>query len=734
MRARLATAIGAIVFLVLAGTGVSFAYWSTSASTSGSVAVASPSTTNCVSPTRLVNGSFESPNISPNLYSQLAPNLVPGWAVLNDNVIEVWRGQSAIVPPTGAQLAELNGNAFGTLYQDVATVPGQTLRWSVQHRGREGVDGMRVSVNATGGALVQQDQFTDPVGPWVLHTGAYVVPAGQTSTRISLVPVSTANNNVSIGNLIDDVTLGSGPCLQASSVISNVTTGGSSYKVGDVVQYTTTVTNIGGAPATPSTISAVVPANLTYLAGSLIVDGTARTDAAGDDVASYASGTNTVAATIGYGATAAAGGIVSPDQIVTFSFRATIGVGAAGGNLSFAATAGYTDLFAPSWPLSAVSPTLTTAVAPAADVAMSVIASPNATAGTGKVWSFRVTNNGPATAIAASVAVTVPTGLTGTPTVVRSATSAGGATTACTPATGAVRTCAVGDLTSGDSRIITVTGVIPASPTGLFPATAVASTTTYDSNAANNTVVNNAIDVTAPSTPGTPIASATTGTQTTLTWTASTDNVAVTGYRIFRNGVQIGTSATNSYTATGLTAGQPYYFWVQAVDAVPNVSAASGGRGVVTTLGTGRYQINYVLGNLCLGAASIADDAQVQTLACNGASGNQRWLFTTDGTTADGINYLVSPQDGPTREIRVVSNNTANSIKIVADQDGTSRKDWVLLVDWDAATNQAYLAIKSTYSLRCLDVNGSSVTPGVQLQQNDCNASTAQRFRLTAAP
>ena len=131
---------------------------------------------------------------------------------------------------------------------------------------------------------------------------------------------------------------------------------------------------------------------------------------------------------------------------------------------------------------------------------------------------------------------------------------------------------------------------------------------------------------------------------------------------------------------TGLTAGQPYYFWVQAVDAAGNVSAASGGTPFITTLGTGRYLVNYVNGGLCVGAASDLEDAQVQTLTCNSASNNQRWQFVVSGG-----GYIVSPQNGANRDWRVTTNNTTDGTKIFADESAASRKTWTLFVDWDAA-------------------------------------------------
>jgi chitodextrinase len=62
----------------------------------------------------------------------------------------------------------------------------------------------------------------------------------------------------------------------------------------------------------------------------------------------------------------------------------------------------------------------------------------------------------------------------------------------------------------------------------------------------------------------------------TLSWTASTDNVGVTGYDVYRNGTKVGTSQTATYTDSGLSAGTTYSYAVDAYDAAGNVSAKSG--------------------------------------------------------------------------------------------------------------------------------------------------------------
>ncbi|MFP4017130.1 MAG: fibronectin type III domain-containing protein, partial [Halanaerobiales bacterium] len=60
-----------------------------------------------------------------------------------------------------------------------------------------------------------------------------------------------------------------------------------------------------------------------------------------------------------------------------------------------------------------------------------------------------------------------------------------------------------------------------------------------------------------------------------LTWGASTDNVGVVGYRIYRNGTEIGTSTTTTYRDTGLSPNTQYRYTVSAYDEAGNVSFMS---------------------------------------------------------------------------------------------------------------------------------------------------------------
>ena len=85
-------------------------------------------------------------------------------------------------------------------------------------------------------------------------------------------------------------------------------------------------------------------------------------------------------------------------------------------------------------------------------------------------------------------------------------------------------------------------------------------------------------DTTPPTAPHTLTAGVTGNTQIEVTWRRAQDNVAVTGYRIYRNGSSTPhvSLAVTHYTDTGLTPGTTYTYTVRAVDAAGNESAPSG--------------------------------------------------------------------------------------------------------------------------------------------------------------
>lgn len=87
------------------------------------------------------------------------------------------------------------------------------------------------------------------------------------------------------------------------------------------------------------------------------------------------------------------------------------------------------------------------------------------------------------------------------------------------------------------------------------------------------TDMNTPTDSTAPSIPGSSSATAASSTQISLSWAASTDNVRVNAYKIYRDSVLLTTTTATSYLDTNLTPSTAYSYGVSAYDPAGNESS-----------------------------------------------------------------------------------------------------------------------------------------------------------------
>ncbi len=94
-------------------------------------------------------------------------------------------------------------------------------------------------------------------------------------------------------------------------------------------------------------------------------------------------------------------------------------------------------------------------------------------------------------------------------------------------------------------------------------------------------------DQTVPSVPTGLVARASSNSQINLTWDASTDDIGVSGYKIFRDLAYIALSPTTFYSDTGLSTSTYYSYTVSAIDAAGNESAKSAMSGATTLSGEG---------------------------------------------------------------------------------------------------------------------------------------------------
>jgi hypothetical protein len=94
-------------------------------------------------------------------------------------------------------------------------------------------------------------------------------------------------------------------------------------------------------------------------------------------------------------------------------------------------------------------------------------------------------------------------------------------------------------------------------------------------------------DTTAPSTPTGLTVLSTTASSASLQWTASTDNLLVSGYRVYHGTTQVATSPGPVATVTGLAASTAYSFTVRAYDEAGNLSGSSNAVSATTKAGGG---------------------------------------------------------------------------------------------------------------------------------------------------
>jgi len=133
--------------------------------------------------------------------------------------------------------------------------------------------------------------------------------------------------------------------------------------------------------------------------------------------------------------------------------------------------------------------------------------------------------------------------------------------------------------TTNSSGVYTINGInaatytITASKTGYNP-----SSSSVTVNAGQTTTKDFSLtptDTTPPSAPTGLTATAVSPSQINLSWTAATDNVGVADYRVYRNSVQVGTTAGTTFQDNGLAADTLYSYYVIARDAANNLSPAS---------------------------------------------------------------------------------------------------------------------------------------------------------------
>src|SRR5262249_39845732 len=159
-------------------------------------------------------------------------------------------------------------------------------------------------------------------------------------------------------------------------------------------------------------------------------------------------------------------------------------------------------------------------------------------------------------------------------------------------------------------------------------------------------------DTQAPSAPSNLGVTSLTATSVSLGWTASVDNVGVTGHRILRGGTEVGGSSVTSFADAGVSSGTTYTYTVKASDAAGNLSLPSNSVSATTSANVPSPWLDQDIGSVGLaGSASYSSG----TFSVKGSG-------TDISSTADAFHYVFQPLSGDTQLIaRVASQQNTNA-------------------------------------------------------------------------
>ncbi|MEJ1962982.1 MAG: fibronectin type III domain-containing protein [Gammaproteobacteria bacterium] len=204
-------------------------------------------------------------------------------------------------------------------------------------------------------------------------------------------------------------------------------------------------------------------------------------------------------------------------------------------------------------------------------------------------------------------------------------------------------------------------------------------------------------DTEAPAAPTTLSAAAASSYQIDLTWTASTDNVAVTGYRVERcsgascsSFTQVATTTGTSFSDTSLSASTSYTYRIRAQDAVPNLSTYSGTASATTQVGAAtQASVTYTydeLGRLRTGAYNDGKRVDYQY----DPAGNRTTMVTGSPPTVQIGAPASSPTEGSNLVFPVTKIGSSSQDITVAcvPSDGTASSTGAAPLDDYVRANQ----------------------------------------------
>src|SRR6266568_5906584 len=177
---------------------------------------------------------------------------------------------------------------------------------------------VQISKNVVAGTLISNQGFVD-------GSGAASGPFPEQPSDNPATPVPNDPTTVVVGNL---------PLVYALKTVqlAGDVNGNGLVDPGDTLQYTITVTNSGATPATGVALTDAVPANTTYVANSVQMNGVALTDP-GTGVSPLTNGMGVVSSGLTPSLPSSNGGTLAAGGTGVVTFKVQINPGAASGTI-----------------------------------------------------------------------------------------------------------------------------------------------------------------------------------------------------------------------------------------------------------------------------------------------------------------------------------------------------------------------------------------------------------------
>lgn len=218
-------------------------------------------------------------------------------------------------------------------------------------------------------------------------------------------------------------------------------------------------------------------------------------------------------------------------------------------------------------------------------------------------------------------------------------------------------------------------------------------------------------DTQAPTAPTNLAVNATSSNSASLSWTASTDNIAVTGYAIYVNGTFYSTVTGTMATVSGLSPSTTYSFYVIATDAANNVSPQS-------NTATGTTTAPPPAGGSCGTEDFTTIPANASNYAARTWTNNGITWNATDARTDQTINGRALM----IRNGNLTSSNIANGIQSLtlttqlkfSDSPGTL----TVLVNGTSVGTIPYSSTQTTTTINNINISGNVIISIVNSNSN----------------